>query len=285
MTNALFHGTQGMQSVASAATVDYAVETGMANYLTLVSHVGNNPTPAQMVQLAQAYQFFSGMWNGTSVTVNGATVDFQHMKGDPTKIQADLQNLHTQIDTLFKSCDNIELPSPAGGTMRLTDENGKPLNLLDLVTGRPDDPKFQICAKVTTVGNQESCDWYDGNFDDTTDHNGGAWNGPGGGPFGHVGAKTDGDFDTSKMPPGFQCQFHTYSSGMCMNNNHTDFKLTITPSTVATADEKNLGVTSGESGLQWLQQHCNVTSSDPSTTATDLNNFDDSFNQLMNDLS
>jgi len=298
MTNVLFQGTGGMEAVASAATANFGVESYMQSQLNLIGQVGNNPSPQQMMQLAQAYQFFSAMWSGTSFTSNGVNVDFKTIKDQ--NVVADLPALHEKLKTLFTSYNNVTIPSPGGDGWQLFDENNQPLTLLDLVTGRPDDPKFMIHTNtIETDGDQSSVDWYDGcnadgnhDMDDTTYHNDHHME-----STHHFFMTGSGDYSSSLdpnfMPPGFDCEFTTYSSG-CHVYNHTHFTLTIDPSAKTdnpTDGQKACGVTAGQTAMQWLQQHASVqpdnnpAKEDPSMTQSqyDLNQFDTAFNKLMND--
>jgi len=262
-----------MSAVASAATANFGIESYMQSQLNLIGQVGNNPSPQQMLQLAQAYQFFSAMWTQGSFTANGVNVNFDDIKDQ--NVVKGLPALHDKITALFSSYNNVCLPSPGGDSLQLKEANGQPATLLDLVTGAGG----PFTAEVRTCGNQSSVDWYDGDLDDATGHNNG-WAG--------VPDQT-GSLDPSKMPPGFSCNFDTYCAN-CGIQNHTHFTLTIDPKAIAAGAETADGVTAGESCLQWLQQHCNAQSDntpakeDPSMTQSqyDLNQFDASFEAVMN---
>jgi len=272
MSNPLFVGNSGMSAIVSEATVNFGVESYMQQQLALIGKVGPNPTPAQMEALANAYVFFSAMWSGNSFTANGVNVNFKDVKG--AHVAEDLKKIHKDLDKLFKSYKNVTIPGPYGPMQLCNAKTGKPLTLLDLVAPPPG---LMISAHASDTGDQHNCDWYDGDLDDATDHDdchiNGAHN-----LFFHGDASQSGNLDSSKMPPGFSCHYETGDSGCHPSYDHTSFDLTIDPNAKAAAAGA-CGTTAGETGMQWLQQHCNV--QPDAHSANDLAKFDKDFSSFM----
>jgi len=284
MTNVLFQGTGGMSAVTSSATANFGAESYMQDQLNLIGSVGANPSPDLMMKLANAYKFFSAMWTKGSFTANGMNVDFKQIKG--LDISSKLTAMQTKLETLFKSYDHICIYNPDDGQqdLQLKEADGKTnLTLYDLVTGQNGPAKVHFY----TSGNQQEVNpgdknpgsaWFDPNLngdddsmDDETHHN----RTPGCSSY-------DGKLDPDRMPPGFNCDFHTYSSDGCSPGNHTEFNLTIDFNKTAGSANAHNGVTAGESGLQWLQQHAVVTPSDANGANQALKDFDQAFENLTN---